>query len=181
MLGFDRGGAYPSAFTTCRDAGIDWSTYRRSPLAAPQHLPVATTITRAGKQVEITLTDETTTINDYGPCRQITLLEHGQSTLQILTSDLDSCAGALIAFLCARWRIENLFKYLDFYGIDTLADYTATIKTNTRLIDNPAPNPTGHPVRATDPKMESGTGERDHRLGVAVTRSRGRAKGTTGR
>jgi hypothetical protein len=38
----------------------------------------------------------------------------------------------------ARWRIENLFKYLDFYGIDYLADYTATIDTNTRLIDNPA-------------------------------------------
>ena len=70
-------------------------------------------------------------------CRQITLFEHGQPTLQILTSDPGSCAGALIAFLRARWRIENLFTYLDFYGIDALTDYTATIETNTRLIDNP--------------------------------------------
>jgi hypothetical protein len=138
MLGFDRGGAYPSVFTTCRDAGIDWITYRRAPLVTPRHLPLATTITRAGTQIQITLTDETVTINGYGPCRQITLLEHGRPALQILTSDLGSCAGALIAFLRARWRIENLFKYLDFYGIDALADYTATIKTNTRLIDNPA-------------------------------------------
>jgi hypothetical protein len=138
MLGFDRGGAYPVVFTACRDAGVDWITYRRAPLVAPQHLPVTTTITRAGKQVQITLTDETVTINGYGQCRQITLFEHGQPVLQILTSDQHSCAGALMAFLRARWRIENLFKYLDFYGIDALADYTATIETNTRLIDNPA-------------------------------------------
>src|SRR5262249_40155109 len=32
---------------------------------------------------------------------------------------------------------ENLFKYLDFYGIDYLADYTATITANTRPVDNP--------------------------------------------
>ena len=31
----------------------------------------------------------------------------------------------------ARWRIENLFKYLDFYGIDYLADYRFTIQANT--------------------------------------------------
>lgn len=138
MLGFDRGGAYPSVFTTCRDAGIDWITYRRAPLVTPGHLPVATTITRAGTQIQITLADETVTLNGYGPCRQITLFEHGKPVLQILTSDLDSCAGALIAFLRARWRIENLFKYLDFYGIDALADYTATITANTRPIANPA-------------------------------------------
>src|SRR5665647_1018690 len=27
LLGFDRGGAYPAAFTTCRDAGAEWVTY----------------------------------------------------------------------------------------------------------------------------------------------------------
>src|SRR5664279_4290865 len=34
LLGFDRGGAYPRAFTACRDAGAHWVTYRRAPLAA---------------------------------------------------------------------------------------------------------------------------------------------------
>src|SRR5439155_3427195 len=86
----------------------------------------------------ITYTDETVTITDYGPARQITLFEHGKPVLQILTSDTTACPGALITFLRARWRIENLFKYLDFYGIDYLADYTATIKANTRPVDNPA-------------------------------------------
>jgi hypothetical protein len=138
MLGFDRGGSYPGVFTTCRDAGIDWITYRRAPLVAPKHLPVATTITRHGTPLPITLADETVRINGYGQCRQITLFEHGDAVLQILTSGLGSCAAALIAFLRARWRIENMFKYLDFYGIDSLADYTATIEVNTRPMANPA-------------------------------------------
>ena len=138
MLGFDRGGAYASVFTTCRDAGADWITYRRGALLTPTHLPVRATLTRGGKTSTITYTDETVTITDYGPARQITLFEHGKPVLQILTSDTTACPGALITFLRARWRIENLFKYLDFYGIDYLADYTATIKANTRPVDNPA-------------------------------------------
>jgi hypothetical protein len=86
----------------------------------------------------VSYADETVTINDYGTCRQITLFEHGEPALQILTSDTTACPGALVWFLRARWRIENLFKYLDFYGIDYLADYTATITTNTRPVANPA-------------------------------------------
>jgi hypothetical protein len=138
MLGFDRGGAYPAVFTTCRKANVDWITYRRGKLAAPTALPIQQTLTR-GDQPPITVVyaDETVTIKDYGSARQITLFEHGEPKLQILTSDTQSCAGALIWFMRARWRIENLFKYLDFYGIDYLADYTATIEVNTRPVDNP--------------------------------------------
>jgi len=33
LLGFDRGGAYPSVFTACQQAGMDWVTYRRGKLA----------------------------------------------------------------------------------------------------------------------------------------------------
>jgi transposase len=138
MLGFDRGGAYPSVFTACRDAGVDWITYRRGKPAAPTALPVHTALTRGGKTTEICYTDEAVTIDDYGTCRQVTLFEHGRPVLQILTSDTTACPGALVWFARARWRIENLYKYLDFYGIDYLADYTATIDTNTRPVANPA-------------------------------------------
>ena len=138
MLAFDRGGAYASVFTTCRQAGVDWITYRRGTLTKTSHLPQLTTVTRGGKPVAVAYTDQTVTITDYGQCRQLTLFEHGTPVLQILTSDTTACPAALICFLRARWRIENLFKYLDFYGIDYLADYTATITTNTRPVDNPA-------------------------------------------
>jgi hypothetical protein len=138
MLAFDRGGAYASVFTACRLAGVDWITYRRGALAPTSHLPQLATLTRGGKPTTLAYTDQTVTINDYGQCRQLTLFEHGKPVLQILTSDTSACAAALICFLRARWRIENLFKYLDFYGIDSLADYTATLATNTRPLDNPA-------------------------------------------
>src|SRR5665647_1270572 len=46
LLGFDRGGSYPCVFTTCRDAGADWVSYRRAPLAAATANPTAATITR---------------------------------------------------------------------------------------------------------------------------------------
>jgi transposase len=137
MLGFDRGGAYPTVFRTCREQQVHWITYRRAPLSTPGALPVAATLRRGDQAITIVYTDEQVTINGYGTARQLTLFEHGKPVLQILTSDTQTCAGALIWFMRARWRIENLFKYLDFYGIDWLADYHATLITNTRKIDNP--------------------------------------------
>lgn len=138
MLGFDRGGAYPAAFRACRKAGAHWITYRRAPLTAPTGLPIHTTITHPRrKPVTVAYAEETVQIKDYGPARQITLFEHGKAVLQILTSDTTTCPAALILFMRARWRIENLFKYLDFYGIDYLTDYHFTIEANTRKVDNP--------------------------------------------
>jgi hypothetical protein len=138
MLGFDRGGAYPEAFRACRKRGAHWITYRRAPLPAPTGLPIHITITHPRrKPTTVAHAEETVTIKDYGPARQITLFEHGQPVLQILTSDTTTCPAALILFMRARWRIENLFKYLDFYGIDYLTDYRFTIQANTRKVDNP--------------------------------------------
>ena len=138
LLGFDRGGAYPVAFRACRKRGAHWITYRRAPMTAPTRLPIHTTITHPRrKPVTVTYADETVQIKDYGEARQITLFEKGKPVLQILTSDTTTCPAALILFMRARWRIENLFKYLDFYGIDYITDYHATIEANTRKIDNP--------------------------------------------
>jgi transposase-like protein len=138
LLGFDRGGAYPAVFRACRQRDVDWITYRRAPLTVPTGLPLHTTITHPRRApVTLAYAEETVDLNKYGPARQITLFEHGQPVLQILTSDTTTCPAALILFMRARWRIENLFKYLDFYGIDYLADYHATIEANTRKIDNP--------------------------------------------
>jgi hypothetical protein len=77
-------------------------------------------------------------IKDYGPCRQITLFEDGAPVLQVLTSDTAAPAAALLAWLRCRWRIENLFKYLeDNYGIHWLCDYHASTEDDDHLIANP--------------------------------------------
>jgi hypothetical protein len=140
MLGFDRGGSYAQVFAHCRDHGVDWITYRRGKLADTTTAPrrywrVDTT----GRAEAVTLADEMTTIKDYGPARQLTLFEHDQPVLQVLTSDLAAPPAALLAWLRCRWRIENAFKYLTaHHGIDWLCHYGADTEPDTALIDNPA-------------------------------------------
>ena len=139
MLGFDRGGAYPQVFRHCRDQDVHWVTYRRAPLAVPVMLPVITTITSGGRTRQITWAEETVQVKDYGEARQITLFEHGKVALQILTSDSGACPAEILAWLKSRWREENFLKYAsENYGIDKICDYLAGIKTNTKIMDNPA-------------------------------------------
>src|SRR6266851_506470 len=120
LFGFDRGGSYPVAFRAIRDQHAGWVTWRRGPLAPVTAAPRRYWAARGdGKPAEVLhLADETITIKDYGQGRQITLLEDGAPVLQVLTSDTTAPAAALLAWLRCRWRIENLFKYLeDNYGI----------------------------------------------------------------
>jgi len=139
LLGFDRGGAYPAAFTTCRDAGAGWVTYRRAPLVATTATPAQATICRAGLQVQVMLADETVAIKGYGHARQLTLFENDAPVLQVLTSDTTATAVGLLHWLRARWRIENMFKYAaEHNGIDALADYAMDIGPDTRKVTNPA-------------------------------------------
>lgn len=145
---FDRGAAYPAVFTTVYAAGYDFICFRRAPLTAPTHLPVTATIRRAGRDHQITYTDERVEINGFDhPLRQITLFEKGEPAAQLLTTDLTSCPGLLLALLRARWRIENFLKYTGTnYGIDTLADYTADYTHDT----HPTPNPAHQAAKNTE-------------------------------
>src|SRR5450759_2659713 len=139
LLGFDRGGSYPSAFTTCREAGAHWVSYRRAPLAASTATPVQATITRSGAQQVVLLADETVQIKGYGAARQLTLYENDAPVLQVLTSDTTATGVGLLYWLRARWRIENMFKYAaEHNGIDALADYGMDIGPDTRKVTNPA-------------------------------------------
>ena len=139
LLGFDRGGAYPAAFTTCRAAGANWVTYRRAPLLATTATPAPATIARGGKQVQVMLADESVQIKGYGPARQLTLFENDAPVLQVLTSDTTTTGAGLLYWLRARWRIENMFKYAGQHnGIDALADYGMDIGPDTRKVTNPA-------------------------------------------
>jgi hypothetical protein len=139
MLGFDRGGAYPAAFTACREAGMDWVTYRRGPLADTTAKVRRSWARRDGRRVYVHLADEIVDIKGYGPARQLTLFEAGTPVLQVLTSDTTASGAALLCWLRARWRIENLFKYAtEHNGINALADYVMDIATNTTKVPNPA-------------------------------------------
>jgi Transposase DDE domain len=139
LFGFDRGGSYPVAFRAIREQHSHWVTWRRgklAPAAAPRRYWAARGDGRPAQVLH--LADETVTIKDYGQARQITLFEDGAPVLQVLTSDTTAPAAALLAWLRCRWRIENLFKYLeDNYGIHWLCDYNAEITGDGHLIANP--------------------------------------------
>ncbi|MGA2930412.1 MAG: putative transposase, partial [Solirubrobacteraceae bacterium] len=138
MLGFDRGGAYPKAFTALRERGIDWVTYRRAPLATPTAAPRRSWVTVDGRRRYVRVADEVVELADYGQCRQLTIYEHGRVALQILTSDLRTPAARLAYTLRCRWRIENTFKYLeDHHGLHWLCDYRMTLAPDTALVRNP--------------------------------------------
>ena len=111
MLGFDRGGAYPQVFKHCREQQVRWVTYRRAPLAVPAMLPVITGVSYGGRTRDISWTEETVQLKDYGDARQITLFEHDRVALQILTSDFDACPADILSWLKSRWREENFLKY----------------------------------------------------------------------
>ena len=139
LLGFDRGGAYPAAFTACRQAGADWVTYRRAPLLESTAAPQRCWTLRDGKRLSVTLADESVQIKGYGAARQLTLFEHGAAVLQVLTSDTDATGATLLYWLRARWRIENMFRdAAEHNGIDTLADYAMDTGPDTRMVKNPA-------------------------------------------
>ena len=140
LLGFDRGGSYPQVFRAIREQHADWITWRRSPLAPVTAAPRRYWAARGdGKPAEVLwLADETVEIKDYGQARQITLFEDGAPVLQVLTSDTGAPAAALLAWLRCRWRIENLFKYLEaHYGIHWLCDYHASTEDDDHLTANP--------------------------------------------
>ena len=139
MIGFDRGGSYPGAFAWLDTQGIDWVTWRRGDLVTPTVKPRRSWCQVAGTRRSFQIADETVTLAaDYGPARQITLYEHGEAVVQILTSDTTATAARLVCRLRGRWQIENTFKYLtEHHGIDQLCDYRMDLIDDERLVRNP--------------------------------------------
>ena len=138
LLGFDRGGSYPGCFSKLRDAGVDWVTYRRGKLTEPTTTPRWSWFNLDGRRHSYRIADEIVDLDGYGPARQISVFEGGRVVFQVLTSDTDATAARMVHLLRCRWRIENAFKYLaEHQGIDTLCDYTMTIRPDTTEIKNP--------------------------------------------
>jgi len=154
LLGFDRGGAYPAVFTACRQAGADWVTYRRAPLAETTATPRKSWTVRDGKRVTVILADERVQLKGYGPARQLTLFEHDQPVLQVLTSETTGTGADLLCWLRSRWRIENMFKYASEHnGIDALACYAMDIGPDTRMVANPARVAARKPVKTAEAEL----------------------------
>jgi integrase len=130
LIVFDRGAAFPFAFTKVDEAGYDWLTWRRAPLAATTLLPVLQTITTRGhREREVAWTDEQITLKDYAkPVRQLTLFEHGTMAAQAITGRLGACPADLAGWL--RGHRETIIRGL-------AGTITYTPKNITVTLDQP--------------------------------------------
>ncbi len=166
MVGFDRGGSFPKAFKELRARGMDWVTYRRAPLSTPTVKPRRLRVRIDGRRRYLRVADEIVELNGYGQARQLTVYEHGQVALQILTSDLRTPAARLAYVLRCRWRIENSFKYLEEHnGFHWLCDY----QMDTVSDDSPVRNPERSKALALLRSRESVVAELERTIGKHIT------------
>jgi hypothetical protein len=141
MLGFDRGGSYPQVFCAIADAGTEWVTWRRAPLAAATVEPRRSWVKVDGKRRTYLLADEQVELEgyDHGPVRQISAYEHGKVVFQVLSSNHTFKGAPLVHRLKGRWCIENTNKYLEHHhAIHWLCSYEMDLEPNTAKTKNPA-------------------------------------------
>src|SRR5487761_1705363 len=128
-----------SARRSCSGSTAAAPAPRCSGTAARRRCTGSPTAAPRSRSRQVAWAEETVQIKDYGEARQITLFEHGQVALQILTSDLQACPAEILSWLKSRWREENFLKYAsENYGIDAICDYIATTEVNTKITGNPA-------------------------------------------
>ncbi|MGI8753105.1 MAG: putative transposase [Acidimicrobiales bacterium] len=170
---FDRGGWSPKVFAELVGAGFDILTYRKGPLRPEPRRAFRTyQIADAwGHDVDYLLADRAVRVGydnrrRYFACRQVTRLDplSGHQT-QILTTRGDLAAPAVAAAMFARWREENLFRFMRPRGLDAMHSYATSPDELTRMIPSPAKAKAKKALAAA----RAGHAETQRRLAAATT------------
>jgi len=166
---FDRGGYDGQLFNWLVEQGLDFITYQRGEvhLADPQF--VRREVRWEGHRVRFQLAEDTVTVGDSGPWRRIVLRAADDHQTPILTS-LDAtvlAAARVTAFMLARWRQENFFKYARAHlGLDVLTTYAAE-----SAVDREVPNPAVKTARAEMKRLRTTAQKLRAALGRALVLS----------
>jgi len=143
---FDRGGYDGQLFNWLVEQGLDFITYQRGEVHLVDQQFVRREVRWEGHRVRFQLAEDTVTVGDSGPWRRIVLRAADDHQTPILTS-LDAtvlAAARVTAFMLARWRQENFFKYARAHlGLDVLTTYAAET-----AVDREVPNPAVKTARA---------------------------------
>jgi DNA-binding CsgD family transcriptional regulator len=167
MVGFDRGGSYPKVFSALAEANMDWVTWRRAPLVAPQAVPRRSWVEVDGRRRTLLVADELVTLSGYDatPVRQLSAFEDGKVAFQVLTSNTTLRPAPLVGKLRGRWSIENFNKYVeDHHGVHWLCTYEMEIEDDT----TPATNPKRKAARQKKAAAAAAVAEAERRLGQAM-------------
>lgn len=136
---FDRGGYDGKLFSWLAGERIGFITYQRGNPNLSDDAFRRRETRFEGRRVRFRLAEDDVTIGRSGPWRRIVLRTKDGHQTPIITNLGPEIGAARIACLMfARWRQENLFKYMgDHHGLDTLASYAYTPADPDTQIPNP--------------------------------------------
>lgn len=136
---FDRGGYDGKLFTWLRGQHIDFITYQKGSPKLPEVAFTRRETRFEGRHVRFMLAQDEVRVAGTGPWRRIVLRTKDGHQTPILTSLGPRHSAARIACLMlARWRQENLFKYMgEHHGLDQLISYHAEPADPEQLVPNP--------------------------------------------
>jgi transposase len=136
---FDRGGYDGQLFTWLVSQGVGFITYQKGDPKRPQDVFVRRETRFEGRRVRFFLAEDEVKVAGTGPWRRIVVRTkdgHQTPILTTLASDISAARVACLMF--ARWRQENLFKYMgEHHGLDRLVSYAAEPADPDSLIPNP--------------------------------------------
>lgn len=139
ILGFDRGGAFPSAMAELREAGIEFVTYERAPyasLAAAEFDHVLEF--EDGERIRFCEKHEKNLGAGRGRVRRICLRMQDGHQINVLAIGEDS-PERYIEVITSRWRQENAFKHgKERWGINQLDGRRFELVPAGTVIPNPA-------------------------------------------
>jgi len=136
---FDRGGYDGKLFAWLEGERIGFITYQRGNPKLSDDAFRRRETRFEGRRVRFRLAEDDVTIGRSGPWRRIVLrTKDGHQTPIITNLGPETGAARIACLMFARWRQENLFKYMgDHHGLDTLASYASAPADPDTQIPNP--------------------------------------------
>ena len=137
---FDRGGYDGNLFSWLVSQGVDFITYQRGTPRLAKEAFRRREARFEGRRVRFMLAHDEVKVGRSGPWRRVVLRTKDGHQTPILTS-LGRQVGMVrvAAFMFARWREENLFKYMgEHHGLDNLVSYDIGPADAAATVPNPA-------------------------------------------
>ena len=136
---FDRGGYDGELFAWLAGQNISFITYQRGNPKLAGHIFARRETRFEGRRVRFMIAADEVKVGKTGPWRRVVVRTKDGHQTPILTNLGPQIADARIAALMfARWRQENLFKYMRaHHGLDQLISYGSDPADADTLITNP--------------------------------------------
>ncbi|MGH7733718.1 MAG: putative transposase, partial [Gemmatimonadales bacterium] len=137
---FDRGGYDGKLFSWLVNEHIDFITYQKGTVRLPDNAFSRRETRFEGRRVRFFIAEDKVSVGRSGPWRRIVVRAGDRHQTPILTSHGAAISPARIAALMfARWRQENLFKYMGaHHGLDEIVSYAGDPADPHATIPNPA-------------------------------------------